>query len=445
MTNLEQLVLLDSLEWIPTVWRDVLDERARDMLVRRCADETLEGIGRHHDVTRERARQIIKNAVRALTTMADRVQPNWRDMALETLGDSLAMPDQELNDVLVDSTGVARYFLLREAGILHPRTWAGELRGFWTRDPQALDARFKELAQAGPYRSDELGSRADELGIPSAVPVERIAAHPNSRLKRSGDGAWIRRAARGRDPAYLWLADEGEPRRVEAIAAGTGGKARALAEAMRRDDRFRQIRPEGTWALAEWPFAGIHSYSNAVEVMVGILAELGPLDKATLFAEVTRRYPVSHARLQQCLISDAIGTTPSGDLDLVERGARPFEEEEPRHPDNVAVDDSGNVLGVKLMVNEEMLRGSGVIVHPWVTWRLGLRRAPMSQTFHFTDGTGALTVRRSTSAAQFSSLRSRVLGLGMEVRCWLVVILRLDSGSVTLRHVCDRGSCPASR
>jgi hypothetical protein len=431
-----------SVDWIPEVWDTWLDGRARDMLSRRSRDETLEGIGRHHDVSRERARQIIRDATRTLITAADHRQPSWRHQVLEALEGVVAAPDSELDVVLADPLGPARHALLWEAGARHPRTWAGALHGFWTLRPESLDLLFKELARSGPYRSEELISRAEGIGIPSVVPVESIAGHHSSRLTMTDDGSWIRRSARGRDPAYLWLAERGEPRRIEAIADGVGGKARALAESLRRDDRFRQIRPEGTWALTEWPSAGARDYTNAVDVVLDVLTEFGPMTRSALFSEVTRRYPVSHARLQQCLISDAIGTTPDGLLDLVERGAEPLEEDEPRRPENVAVDDSGKVMGVRLRVGGELLRGSSAIVHPWITWYLGLRRAPMSRVFEFDDGSGTLTVRRSTSAAQLSSLRSRSLDMGLVPGCGIVVILRLDSGTASMRHVCGVGDCP---
>jgi hypothetical protein len=219
--------------------------------------------------------------------------------------------------------------------------------------------------------------------------------------------------------------------------------AAAVREALRRDDRFRQIRPEGTWALAEWTHLRASSYASAVEAMVAVVTESGPLSPARLFARVTELYPVTPWRLKQCLLSDQLGETPEGLVDLVSRGARPFEEEEPARPDTMAVE--GEVLGVRIPVNRDILRGSGVSVHTWLTWRLGLRQAPMSRTFSTPGDHSPVVVRRGTSSAQLSSLRRHALELEVVDGCVLAVLLRLDNDTARVGHGCTPDTCPARR
>jgi hypothetical protein len=433
-----------AVEWIPHGWAK-FDERSRDMLARRRANQTLEAIGRAHGLTRERARQIIQAAERTLVLMADALQAGWRDQVFELLGELPAVADESLGQVIVDPGGTARYTLVHALGIKHPRVWGGDLPDFWSTQPDALDKLFRELADHGPYRPHELASQARELGIPNAVPLELIAGHPKSPLVHAQDGAWIRRRARGRDAAYLWLADEGESRRAEEIAAALGRESRAVAESLRRDERFRQIRPEGTWVLADWPLPSVSHYTNALDVVIEVLTDSGPISRAKLIAEVIRRYPVSQSRVQQCLISDRVGMTSDGMFDLVERGAKAIEEPEPRHPESIAVDPSGQIVGVKISVDKDALRGSGIVIHPWLTWYLGLRLAPMSRVFAIKGNgeSGHLTVSRSTSAAQVSSLRAHIISMGLTPGCQLVLMLHLDESSVTLRHACESPTCPA--
>jgi hypothetical protein len=69
----------------------------------------------------------------------------------------------------------------------------------------------------------------------------------------------------------------------------------------------------------------------------------------------------------------------------------------------------------------------------------------MSRAFGLTDGSGDLVVRRSTSAAQLSSLRSQVQSMGMVEGCEMVVLIRLDKKSAAVRHVCENGSCPTQK
>ncbi|RCV51403.1 RNA polymerase subunit sigma-70 [Marinitenerispora sediminis] len=429
-------------DWITTVWKS-LDERSQDMLIRRGRGQMLEEIGDAYGVTRERARQVIQARERDLAGWADQFQSGWREQVLQRLAAESIVSDAALGEILLDSEGTVRRALLRQLGLKESRTWAGRVEGVWSKTQTSLDELMKRLVSQAPFRADELVERAIAIGIPDTVPVETLVSHWKSPLVRGAGGHWLRRVAKNCDAAYLWLEDVGEARRAEYISEAIEASGpRALSEALRRDDRFRQIRPEGTWALADWPLsqqAGTHT--NALDVMVQILRDSGPMTKRELFARVIKEYPVGYARLRQCLISDRLGLTSDGLLGLAEDGAKAMEESEPRQPSSIVVDDSGQVLGIRLPVDKNVWRGSGIIVHPWLTWRLGLRLAPMSRSFDLTDGSGDLVVRRSTSAAQLSSLRSQVQAVGMVEGCDMVVLIRLDTETATVRHACDPDNC----
>ncbi|MGY3843985.1 sigma factor-like helix-turn-helix DNA-binding protein [Streptomyces hydrogenans] len=431
-------------QWLVRAWEaGVFDERERAVIAGRSEGRTLDELGLALGLSRERARQIQNRARKRLADMADVFQDGWRETA-RAAGTGPA----DLRESFAAALGVVDHVLLDElltaAGLNAPRTWAGPLRGWWSTDPGALGGALRRLVDAAPFRGDDLSRAAFEAGLPAGLPLTSLLSHSASRLALSPDGHWVRRKARGRDAAYLWLLESGRPCRAEELLATMAATTvAAVREALRRDDRFRQIRPEGTWALAEWTHLRGSTYASAVEAMVAVVTESGPLSRAYLFARVTELYPVTPWRLKQCLLSDQLGETPDGFVDLISRGARPLEEEEPVQPDTMAVE--GEVLGVRLPVNRDILRGSGVNVNTWLTWRLGLRRAPMSRTFTTPSDHAPLVVRRGTSSAQISSLRRHALELGVVDGCVLAVLLRLDNGTARVGHGCMPDSCPARR
>ncbi|WP_246113777.1 sigma factor-like helix-turn-helix DNA-binding protein [Streptomyces montanus] len=431
-------------EWLVRAWETgVFNERERAVVAGRAEGRTLDEVGGVFGLSRERARQIQNRVRKQLVEMANSIQGDWRE-TVRAAGAGPAAPRETFAAALGVVDHMALEELLAAAGLEAPRTWAGPLRGWWSIDPGALGSALGRLADAAPFRGDDLGQVASEAGLPAGLPLTWLLSHSESRLARSPDEHWVRRKARGRDAAYLWLLETGRPCRAdELLAPMTATTVAAVREALRRDDRFRQIRPEGTWALAEWTHLRASTYASAVEAMVAVVTEAGPLSRARLFAKVTELYPVTPWRLKQCLLSDQLGKTSDGLVDLVSRGARPFEEEEPARPDTMAVE--GKVLGVRIPVNRGILRGSGVNVHTWLTWRLGLRRAPMSRAFTTPGDQSPLVVRRGTSSAQLSSLRHHALELEVVDGCVLAVLLRLDDDTARVGHGCAPDTCPARR
>ncbi|GGN99208.1 sigma factor-like helix-turn-helix DNA-binding protein [Microbispora bryophytorum] len=430
-------------DWLVDVWR-TLDQRSRDMLTMRAKNRTLDSIGRAYGVSRERARQVIRNAQCQLSEKARCAAPEWATGIFELLETRAAVSDDYLSETLRDDSGLVRASLLMAEGLCHPKAWSEELTDHWSLSPEALDGLLRELAEEAPCRKDELRDHAANIGLPESLDIDSIMSAGKSPLVLDESGSWVRRTAKKRDAAYLWLADQGEPRRAEAIAEAIALNSHATAEALRRDNRFRQVRPEGTWALTDWPLDGVSEHTNALDVMIQVLADLGPLPRRELTNEVRRRYPVSYSRVQQCLISSRIGLTPDGRIGLVEHGALSTEEKEPRRPDNAVHDEELGLLAFRLTVDKDVVRGSGIIISPWITWQLGLRQAPMEKSFTLQGSDRQIVFRRVTSAAQMSSLRLEVSEQGMVLGCELAVVLRLQHGTMTIRHVCAPGACPTA-
>jgi hypothetical protein len=425
-----------------TVAWESLPARNRLVLELRLSGATLDEIGTKIGVTRERVRQIQIYAEEALLSAVDRYLPDLRVELARVLDDQPGVPEEDLHHALGTAPSLPMSAVLRALGVAQPRTWAGYLTGWWTRRPGALDVQLRNLAAQAPFPDDELAIRATEAGLPLGLPLEDLLTDERSPVRRGPVGGWVRHPREGADAAYLWLKAQDEPAPSGEIADALGWKESALREAMRRDPRFVQRRPEGTWVLDEWRSnTTVHHYANAVDAVVEVLEELGPLPLDQLTAETMRRYPVSTWRITQCLSSNRIGRTQNGRYDLAERGAIPIEDAEPRKPDNMA--ESGSIVAVRLPVTHDVMRGSGIGVNRWLTWRVGLRQAPSERHFELSEPPGSIALRRTTSTFAISSLRSAALALGVVEGCELIVVLRTEEGTADVLHACHEGSCPA--
>jgi Sigma-70, region 4 len=421
---------------------ETLTPRDRTVLELRLSGATLDQAGVTIGLTRERIRQIQVRSEKALLSALDKYLPDLRTELHRLLDDHAAVAEGDLYTALATAPSVPVSAALRALGVARPRTWAGDLAGWWTLRPGAVDVQLRDLAAQAPFADDELTQRAAEIGMPQGLPLRELLGGEQSPLTPGPAGGWVRYARPGADAAYLWLKDQAEPGSSAEIAAAAGSNEHALREVMRRDPRFAQRRPEGTWVLSEWKTnATIRRYANAVDAVVEVLGELGPLKLEQLTAETIQRYPVSAWRITQCLSSYQIGLTQDGRYDLTERGAIPVEESEPCKPDNMA--ESGFVIAVRLPVTHDVMRGSGICVNRWLTWRMDLHHAPSERYFELSELTGTITVRRRTSTSAISSLRSAAMALGMVQGCQLIVVFRIKHKTADVRHACHAGSCPA--
>lgn len=426
--------------WLDVAWTG-LPERSRDILRRRLAGATLDDIGLALKLTRERVRQIQKTSEDALMRAMEQRAPQLLSGLHEELGDSPAVADRHIATLVNAHSTTALGCLLKSLGVSHPHTWAGPLSGYWTFRPNELQEQLRRIVELAPLTHEEADQAATELAFPEDLDWRRLLAHSISKLAAHNLG-WIRPARLTRDVAYLWLKLEGEPRPAGEIAAQAGCKEHAARENMRRDPVFSQVRPEGTWALSDWRVPGSDSrYSSAVDALVEVLRDLGPLPVDQLRVETQRRYPVSAWRVNQCLSSNLIGLNAAGLYDLAERGAVPVEDTEPKRPPNIKT--SGDVVGIELEVDREILRGSGVPVNRWLTWHLGLRTAPSTRYFALPEEHGEVRVTRATSNAQVSSLRAVATELGLVEGCKFVLLLNASTDTAVVRHTCPHDVCDA--
>ena len=427
----------ESANWLAVYWF-LLSEREQGVLTMRARGEKLQAIGDVYNFTRERARQIVNECEEGLLQAAD---PSFRAQMEEVLSSRLAVTDDVIADLVPDAPSEARLVLLSALNVEHPKTWDGELLHYWTTDPECLAKRLDELAALMPLSRHEMDSVMSELQLDVEPAVEDLLRSKNSKIVKHELG-WLRANRMARDLAFLWLQAEGSPRSAAEISDVAGISEAAMRERMRRDPEFALVRPDGLWALADWRWPGADQrYSNAEDVVVEVLRESGAMDFDALRNKVRERYPVSDWRIRQCLISSAVGCTPDGKYDLTERGAKPVEEGEPRRPDNMQV--SGNIVGVRLSVSHDLMRGSGIAVNRWVTWFLGLRVAPSMRRFSMDQPPGELIVKRSTSTPSISTMRAAVQEMDLVEGCEIVVMLDTENDTAKVVHACSSESCPA--
>lgn len=440
MTQMNQTDAPNSAsDWLWLAWT-ALPQRQRTILGRRTAGDTLEDIGVDLGLSRERVRQLQKKATSDIVVAAATHGRELISRVALILGDSPATEMDELVAELPSAPPDAQIVLLDILGVHHPRTWDGELAEWWTRVPEELDRRLRAVVELAPMSHSDLIGAFEQLGLRYSVPVTTLLASENSKLRENNLG-WYRPARISRDLAFLYLQLEGAPRTVAQIAAVAGISEHAIRETMRREQAFAQVRPEGTWALVDWHLPGSDNrYSNAEEAVVEVVRDRGPISLTELKREVVLRYPVTGWRINQCLSSAMIGLTPAGLYDLAERGATPIEDTEPRRPSTIK--DQGQIVGVQLKVNHDLLRGSGIVVNRWLTWRLGLRLVPSLRSFRLSSG-GELTVKRGSSNSQISSLRTAVQPLGLVEGCKIALILNTENDAASIHHVCESSSCPA--
>lgn len=427
----------ESADFVTPIWHD-LDPRTRNILELRLHGFTLDEIGQDLRLTRERIRQLEKKGRNRLKSEISMVLPTLA-VELERLANAegaLCINSAQEAAETCCSSGIAVF--LQSIGYQRCLVWGRRFPDWWAKDLTILLKSLNTLTEDAPFKGGELADRCSLATIPAGFPVEEALTAPGSGILRDNSGNWIRRSSKSADSAYLWLSERVEPAEADEIAEAIGAvSARALSEVMRRNDaRFTQIRPEGTWALREWNHLSGTTYKDATEAVIGVLQDLGPLTLPQLISETIRRYPVTPWRVGQCVSSSDIGQIEDGRYDLIHRGAEPTVPREPVKPDYIA--ESGNLVAVRLSVNSELLRGSGIGVSIWLTWKLGLHSYPSQLDF---DGTNTVTVRRHSSGASISSLRTFAQTQGLNQGCVLFVILDTDRMTCKLRHGCVT-ECP---
>jgi hypothetical protein len=399
------------------------------LVLRHRQTETLEGIGRRLRITRERVRQIEAKAERKLRLILlgdAALVAEWRIRLERPAVAELSLVEQHIDAATesADQREVAKFILL-VIGAQHPRRFTGQLEVLLPCENAQMDAAIAALA------------------LDKAVPVEELLADAGSPVRRNSviDG-WVHARGQDRDAVWLVLQRRGSPQPIMELARELRIPRHNLEEALRRDDRFCQTRPSRRWAISEWKVlenSHAGSYETTIDAVREVILDLGPQRLSQLTRNVIARYPVSPAAIAQCLAHEDIGRWPDGRVDLIANGAPAVKESEPAVPAGVFPEDRGRTLAILMPVTRDMLRGSGLGVPRYVSWALGLRRAPQERLFRTHEGE-QISIRKRIQGTNISTLRRFAESLGAEVGCDLVVRLNTTNNAANVSLGCQ-GNC----
>jgi hypothetical protein len=407
-------------------------------------DRTLADVGRVFRVSRERIRQLEEKGRRLLIPIVREwgapYEQRWRAQ-LRTV----AVADDELfgdlRDPQVDPVAQNRLGRLALValfpGATHPFGFRGNLLdGWWTLDPAVLSRRLRMVARSCPLTDSELDTVLAHTGVPTSVPARTIFHTIGSpALFHPSALAWVRSRARHRDAAVALLREAGKPSSSAALAQSLGLTTRALYMNLSRDQRVRQLRPSGDWILSDWADEeDLDSvFASTLEAVVGVLRESGPLKRTDLVRRVIDVYPVSPWAILNALESDRVGKTPSGSWDLTERGAQPVgPKPQPPKPSSVSESPDGRFLTFSRGIDSELIRGSGLVIKPYIAWRIGLAKPGMKRVFTSSIHP-AITLRRSFGSCSISTLRQQASTLAGQLGQALLITLDLLSNEYSIR------------
>ena len=386
-------------------------------------------IGDSLAVSTERARQLAKQAVRAVdseVTSPEFAPLRWRAHELSTrLGVGAPLASDAASAAFGNEQGDDELALWLAGPYSIKNGWlvkAGE-------DP-AGDLTRAVLDEPTPLLEPE---RARDLLSAAGVPVDSVedALATTGVLRPLADG-WVRWHGSIADKAEAVLSLLARPATVDEIRSHffEDRAVTSIRNAIAADDRFVRAG-KTTWALALWD---VEEYSGiSQEIFERIDRDGGETDLTALVEELvslfgvsevsvrtyasTPAFVVEQGKVRRRLPGEAVHR--SADLDRASRVYRP---------------DTGRVVA-RFEVTAELLRGSGLSVGVGLARQLGVE--PGEQAAFRGEQQVVSVSWRATSAAgpQIGSLRTAALALGAIETDQLVVEFDLDRQRSTIRVV----------
>lgn len=273
-----------------------LPERTEDILSRRFGlrgdKETLESIGEHYGVTRERVRQIEEDGLRLLEKRAamPECQRVFRAFVqkLKDAG-SLKREDVLLADLGGKNLQNYALFLLTLGKSFQRFADSEDFHAFWAVDKNAFDRAQKAVN----IFIQELKNKQKPLSLPKNTPASYIEI--SKKVLRGPEGLyglrdWPEINPRGiKDKAFIVLKKEQKPLHFTEVATliGNGALRQTVHNELIKDSRFVLVG-RGLYALKEW------GYTPGIvrEVIANVLQESKkPLGKELVVDKVlTQRY-----------------------------------------------------------------------------------------------------------------------------------------------------------
>lgn len=247
-----------------------LPERTREVIVRRHGlpgqKETLEAIGRSHDITRERVRQIEEDGLKKLRTMANDaalryVFNDFTDYLRDN--DSLKREDLILGHFGAGNAQNYVHFLLGLGAPFIRMTETNSFYPFWTLDEETV----KKAKKATNSFAASLKKSKQPVALPPSIPVSYIEI--SKEIMRGPRGSyglkkWPQINPRGiKDKAHVVLQGEGKPLHFMQVAelinscnAFSSIKSviyQTVHNELIKDPRFVLVG-RGLYALKEWGY-----------------------------------------------------------------------------------------------------------------------------------------------------------------------------------------------
>ena len=397
---------------------------------------TLENLGESLGITRERVRQIesaLRNEFSTRTAPVLKLVQDW--LLGRTDGSGILEFQAAVGEIstLEDSEIVLRMFLR----LLDWRLMV-ENGNFWSSGTTGFQ-RMEAIEPTGPVPIELLLERAKSMAIPDPLIEDFLFSF--GRLLRY-ESYFIREKEEKLDKIQVFLLEKKTAQTNEIHEKLGSGTEHAIREFMRRKPELVNLgRTRGGWGLAsafETPV-----FSSTLPAVLSILETDGPQTYQSLLQKLGEVHPVSTWRVKQVLEDNQIGEMDDGKIGLVRLGARKTELE-PNRPSNMT--SQGNVTGVRISIDSELLRGSGIAVHKWMSWSVGLRHPPESTTFRPEDpGDDPLVVKRTGSGTSLTTLRPEVRRRGLALGCEIIVLVNSGTQSWSLQHACEPDKCPLLR
>lgn len=245
--------------WLDDAW-DRLTARERDVLAKRDQGETLTAIGNALGITKERVRQIERNAERHLldSALPDAAKTEDQIAEIETKGK--VIPDVTVAK-LIQSGAMARNAFMHATGYIHPTVFRTTLHDYWSWGTSSQEKRKLEVAvlflkQDLPLTIDETRERVLAMGIlPSDIDRILMIDQPGTRGLEKHALGWVHKSSRTGELAYLSLrAAGGKTIHISRLAEIADVPEHAMNENLQRNQRrfenqIEQVTIGGDWRI----------------------------------------------------------------------------------------------------------------------------------------------------------------------------------------------------
>ncbi|MEK7503560.1 MAG: sigma factor-like helix-turn-helix DNA-binding protein [Patescibacteria group bacterium] len=238
-----------------------LPGRTEDVLSRRFGlrgeRETLEEIGEHYDITRERIRQIQDDGLRIL---GQRSQSPECQKVFKTFAQKLKNSGSlKKEDLLLADLGRGQenyiYFLLTISNQFQRFSETDDFHAFWATDKNAFETAKKSL---GSFIA-ELQKKHQPVSLPKTVLASY--AEISKKVLKGAEGLyglreWPEINPRGvKDKAFIVLKKEQKPLHFSEVATliGHGALRQTVHNELIKDQRFVLVG-RGLYALKEWGY-----------------------------------------------------------------------------------------------------------------------------------------------------------------------------------------------